>query len=337
MHQSCSPASVGGCEPRGIRQMNASHPLGSLPSEINYGKECIYRIYTWTTIMNKYVITSDTTCDLPKSYTEEHGIDIIPLYYNMNDVVYGDEINLEPSDFYARMRSGELPTTMACNPDWVEKCFRKHLDNGEDILHLAFSSALSSSYNTCALVGRELSEEYPDRKIIVIDSKCASMGEGLFVYKAVCNRTNGMSIEDNAAWLEDNKLHICHQFTVDDLHHLHRGGRVSKATAVIGTLINVKPILHVDNEGALISLSNVRGRKKSLNTLLDNMEKSMNGYENDVVFISHGDCIKDAEYVAEQVKKRFGIQEVMINYVCPTVGAHSGPGTLALFFMGETR
>lgn len=287
--------------------------------------------------MNNYIITSDTTCDLPESYTKEHEIEIIPLYYNMDDVVYGDEVNLEPADFYNRMRNGKLPTTMACNPDKVENCFRKYLDKGLDILHIAFSSALSSSYNTCAVVGRELAEEYPGRTIIVIDSKCASMGEGLFIYKAVCNRNDGMSIEDNAKWLEENKLHVCHQFTVDDLHHLHRGGRVSKATAIIGTLINVKPVLHVDNEGALVSLNNVRGRKKALNTLVDNMEKTCGGYDNDVIFISHGDCIKDANYVAEQIKKRFGIDKIMINYVCPTVGAHSGPGTLSLFFMGETR
>ena len=287
--------------------------------------------------MNNYIITSDTTCDLPESYRKEHEIEIIPLYYNMDDVIYGDEVNLEPAAFYDKMRNGKLPTTMACNPEAAEKCFRKYLDKGLDILHIAFSSALSSSYNTCAVVGRELAEEYPDRKIIVIDSKCASLGEGLFVHKAVCNRSNGLSIEDNAKWLEDNKLHVCHQFTVDDLHHLHRGGRVSKATAVIGTLINVKPVLHVDNEGALVSLNNVRGRKKALNTLVDNMEKTCGGYDNDVIFISHGDCIEDANYVAEQIKKRFGIDNIMINYVCPTVGAHSGPGTLALFFMGETR
>lgn len=287
--------------------------------------------------MQNYIITSDTTCDLPLSYTTEHGIEIIPLYYNMDDVVYGDEVNMDPSEFYDKMRNGKMPTTMACNPDVVEKCFRKYLDQGLDVLHISFSSALSSSYNTTAIIARDLSEEYKNNKVIVIDSKCASMGEGLFVYKAVQNRDNDMSIEDNVKWLEDNKLHICHQFTVDDLHHLHRGGRVSKAAAIIGTMINVKPVLHVDNEGRLIPLNNVRGRKKALNALVDNMEKTCKGYDNDIVFISHGDCLEDAQYVAEQVKKRLGIQNFMINYVCPTVGAHSGPGTLALFFMGETR
>ena len=287
--------------------------------------------------MQKYIITSDTTCDLPESYTNEHEIEIIPLYYNMEGVVYGDEINLSPSEFYAHMRRGKMPTTMACNPEAVEKCFRKYLDKGLDVLHIAFSSALSSSYNTAAVIARDLSEEYKDNKVIVIDSKCASMGEGLYVYKAVCNRDNNMSIDENAAWLEENKSHFCHQFTVDDLHHLHRGGRVSKATAIIGTMINVKPVLHVDDEGQLISLSNVRGRKKALNTLVDNMERECKNYKNDIVFISHGDCLDDAQYVAELIKKQLCIQNFMINYVCPTVGAHSGPGTLALFFMGEKR
>ncbi len=287
--------------------------------------------------MSSYAITTDTTCDLPNEYLKQNNIDIITLYYSMDDVIYGDDKNIEPSEFYNMMRNGKMPTTMACNPENTEQCFRKYLEAGQDVLHIAFSSALSSSYNTAAIVGRELAEEYKDRTIIVIDSKAASMGEGLMVYKAVQNREQGMNIKDNAAWLEENKLHFCHQFTVDDLNHLHRGGRVSKATAIIGTMINVKPVLHVDDEGRLISLSNVRGRKKSLNTLVDNMEKTCTGFENDIVFISHGDCLKDAEYVRDQIRERFGIQNFMINYVCPTVGAHSGPGTLALFFMGNKR
>lgn len=287
--------------------------------------------------MNKYIITSDTTCDLPENYISQNEIEIIPLYYNIDNIVYGDEKKMSPHDFYNEMRNGKMPTTMACNPDTAERCFRKYLDKGMDILHIAFSSGLSSSYNTAAVTAKELASEYPDNKIIVIDSKAASLGEGLMVYKAVCNRNNGMNIDDNARWLEDNKLHFCHQFTVDDLHHLHRGGRVSKATAIIGSMINVKPVLHVDDEGHLISLSNVRGRKKALNTLINNMEATMNGYENDIIFISHGDCLEDANYVADKIKERFGIKNFIINYVCPTVGAHSGPGTVALFFMGEKR
>lgn len=287
--------------------------------------------------MSNYIITSDTTCDLPDSYLKENNIDIIPLYYNLDDVVYGDEINLEPKDFYNKMRNGSMPSTMACNPDATEKIFRKILENGQDILHIAFSSALSSSYNTVAVVGKELAEEFPDRKIIVIDSKSASMGEGLIVYKAIENRKNNMTIEDNSKWIEENLLNFCHQFTVNDLFHLHRGGRVSKATAIIGTLINVKPVLHVNNEGSLIPLNNVRGRKKALNSLAENMGKKIEGFNNDVIMISHGDCYDEAYALGEKLKELYGVKEVMINYVCPTVGAHSGPGTIALFYMGNPR
>lgn len=287
--------------------------------------------------MSNYIITSDTTCDLPDSYLKENNIDIIPLYYNLDDVVYGDEVNLEPKDFYAKMRNGSMPSTMASNPDFAEKLFRKILESGQDILHIAFSSALSSTYNTVAIVGRELAEEFPDRKIIVIDSKSASMGEGLVVYKAVKNRNNNMSIEDNAKWIEENLLNFCHLFTVNDLFHLHRGGRVSKATAIIGTMINVKPVLHVDDNGALIPLNNVRGRKKAINALAENMGKKINGFNNDIIMISHGDCYDEAFALGEKLKELYGVKEVMINYVCPTVGAHSGPGTIALFFMGNPR
>lgn len=284
-----------------------------------------------------FAIISDTTCDLPAEYTSENHIDIIPLYYSIDGVVYGDDKQLEPTEFYSIMRGGSMPTTMASNPDTTEKIYRKHLDNGEDILVIAFSSALSSSYNTYCMVANQLKDEYPDRKIIVVDSLCASMGEGLFVYKAVTLRTQGKSIDETAKWLEENKKHLCHQFTVDNLFHLHRGGRVSKTVAILGTMINVKPVLHVDDEGRLTPLNNVRGRKKSLNALVDNMVKLIDGYDNDMIMIGHGDCEADALYVKEQVEKKTGLKNFMINYICPTIGTHSGPDTIALFFMGEKR
>jgi DegV family protein with EDD domain len=213
------------------------------------------------------------------------------------------------------------------------------MSEGYDILHIAFSSALSGSCSVAATVARELCDENPDTKILVIDSLCASLGEGLLLHKAVLLKESGKTIDEVADWLENNKLNLCHLFTVDDLHHLHRGGRVSKATAIIGTLINVKPVLHVDNEGRLIPLNNVRGRKKALISLVDQMEIRIKDYpgSNDIIFISHGDCIEDAEFVAELIKERFGIKESLINFVSPTIGAHSGPGTVALFFMGKER
>lgn len=289
--------------------------------------------------MKKYIITTDTTADLPKDYLNKYNISLLPLYYNLNGIIYGNEKDLEPKEFYNIMRKGAMPSTMAVNPDNARQVFTGLMSEGYDILHIAFSSALSGSCSVAATVARELCDENPDTKILVIDSLCASLGEGLLLHKAVQLKESGKTIDEVAEWLEDNKLNLCHLFTVDDLHHLHRGGRVSKATAIIGTLINVKPVLHVDNEGRLIPLNNVRGRKKALISLVDQMETRIKDYSgsNDIIFISHGDCVEDAEFVAELIKERLGIKESLINFVSPTIGAHSGPGTVALFFMGKER
>ena len=213
------------------------------------------------------------------------------------------------------------------------------LTAGKDILCISFSSALSTTYQSACIAAEDLRAEHPEAKIIVIDSLCASMGEGLFVHKAVMMKEEGKSIDEIAAWLEENKLHVVHNFTVDDLFHLYRGGRVSKTAAVVGSMINLKPILHVDNEGHLIPLSKVRGRKKSLIALVDSMEKQIGAWrdKNDIVFISHGDSLEDAQFVAELIKKRLGIENFLINHIGPTIGAHSGPGTIALFYMGDYR
>lgn len=289
--------------------------------------------------MKKYIITTDTTCDLPQEFLVQNNMGLIPLYYSINNTIYGEDKFLDPKEFYNIMRGGAMPTTMAVNPDLARSIFNKYLKEGYDILHIAFSSALSGSCSVAATVARELSDEHPDSKLIVIDSLCASLGEGLLVYKAVKLKESGKTIDEVGSWLESNKLNLCHMFTVDDLFHLHRGGRVSKAAAIIGTLINVKPVLHVDNEGRLIPLNNVRGRKKALISLVDQMEVRLKNYDynNDIFFISHGDCIEDAEYVADLIRERFGINDYLIHYVSPTIGAHSGPGTVALFFMGRER
>lgn len=285
----------------------------------------------------KYIISTDSTADLPVSYVKEHGIAIQFLSYAFGDTVYGLDDQLDPHDFYERMRSGEMPTTNACIPDEVQRSFETYLKEGYDILHIGFSSGLSASYNNARIAANELAEQYPDRKIILVDSLCASLGQGLLVHYAVTMKESGKSLEEVASWLEENKLHLCHQFTVDDLFHLHRGGRVSKATAIIGTLINVKPVLHVDNEGHLTSVCNVRGRKKALLKLIEHMGEQMEGFQNDIIFISHGDCLEDAQFVADQIKVRYGIENFLIDYVSPTIGAHSGPGTVALFHLGNTR
>lgn len=286
-----------------------------------------------------FIITTDTCCDLPKSYVKENGLDVVTLYYNMKGVAYGKDVELEVKAFYDMMRAGEMPTTMAANPEELREMFEKYLKAGKDVLHLAFSSELSSSYSNAAVVARELNEEYTDNKVVVIDTLSASLGQGLVIYKAVQLREDGWSIDEVARWVEENRLHFCHQFTVDDLNHLYRGGRVSKLTAVAGTLIQVKPILHVNDEGKLIPIGKVRGRKKSLMALVDNMERTIGSYrdKNDIVFISHGDALEEAEYVAGLVKERFGIENFLIHPVSPTIGAHSGPGTIALFYMGDRR
>lgn len=287
--------------------------------------------------MKDFIISTDSTADLPAEYIAEHNLFIHPLYYNIDGEIYGYEKNLSPEEFYDRMRKGTMPTTMATNPDFITQAFTRQLSEGYDILHIGFSSALSGSYSNASVVARELSESHPDAKIIVLDSLCASMGQGLLVHYALKFKEEGKTIDEIVAWIEENKLHFCHQFTVDDLFHLQRGGRVSKATAIIGTLINVKPVLHVDNEGRLVPLANVRGRKKSLIALVDNMEKQIEGVKNDIVFISHGDCLADAQFVADLVKERFGIQNFVFSILSPTVASHAGPGTVALFFMGNER
>jgi DegV family protein with EDD domain len=287
--------------------------------------------------MREYIISTDSTGDLPKDYLEKHKIFIHPLYYNLEGEVYGGDKDLTPEEFYAKMRTGLMPTTMASNPDFVHAAFTKQVVEGYDVLHISFSSVLSGSCSNATVNAREVCEEHPEATITVIDSCAASMGQGLLVHKAVMLKEQGKSMEEVATWVRANKDHICHQFTVDDLFHLHRGGRVSKTSAIIGTLINVKPVLHVDLEGHLIPLTNVRGRKKSLIKLVDNMSERITGYDNDIVFISHGDCLDDAQFVADLIKERFGIQNFMINFTSPTIGAHSGPGTVALFFMGSEK
>lgn len=289
--------------------------------------------------MSNYVITTDSACDLPQEYLKKHNIYAQSLFYQLGEDVYGGTKELSPSDFYNKMREGQMPTTMAINPEELREGLHPILEQGFDIIHLAFSSGLSSSYQNAVISAEDLREEFPDRKITVIDTKCASLGQGLLVHKAVMAKEAGKSYQETVSHVQMILPHLCHVFTVDDLFNLYRGGRVSKTVAVLGTIVNVKPVLHVDDDGHLIPLSKVRGRKKSLTALVDLMESKLKGYEdeNNTVFISHGDCMEDAEYVANQVRERFGIQDILIHYVSPTIGAHSGPGTLALFFVGNPR
>lgn len=288
-----------------------------------------------------FKIVTDSTADLPEEYLRQHEIGCMKMCYTVGERTYGGNTgsDLDYKKFYALMRQGQMPTTSQINPEEFREYFTKYMEENSQILYLAFSSGLSGTCNNARIAAQELMEENPDVRITVIDSLCASMGEGLFVHKAVCMREEGKSMEETAEWLSEHILNFVHVFTVDDLNHLYRGGRVSKAAAVIGTIAAIKPILHVDDEGHLIPISKTRGRKKSLLCLVDYMEEKIGQYrdQNDIVFISHGDALEDAEFVKEEVSSRFGIQNFLISPIGPTVGAHSGPGTIALFFLGESR
>lgn len=287
--------------------------------------------------MRDYIISTDSTADLPADFIRENNITIHPLYYTVEGVQYGGQNDMDMSEFYKLMREGVMPQTSASNPDVILNTFNKNLEDGYDVLHLSFSSGLSSSHNNAVVMARDAEEEHPGSRIVVIDTLCASMGLGLLVYYAVMMKKEGKSLDEVAEWVEANKLHICHEFTVEDLKYLFKGGRISRAAAYIGTLINVKPVLHMDDEGKLVALSTVRGRKKSLAGLVDNMAERIGNYKNDIVFISQADSPEDAQLVADLVKERFGIESFVISAITPTIGSHSGPGTIALFHLGEHR
>lgn len=291
--------------------------------------------------MEGFKIITNTTADLPMDYIKENQLGLVYFNYIMDGISYGKDKELDWKEFYRLMREeGKMPTTSQVNPQQYKEYFEEFLKENKNLLYISFSSGLSGSCGNAMLAAEELMEEREDCQIIVVDSKCASMGEGLFVHKAVMMKEQGKNMKETADYLNALVPHLTHVFTVDDLNHLYRGGRVSKAAAIVGTIAGIKPILHVDDEGHLIPLSKVRGRKKSLNALVDYMEQKVkDGYleKNDIVFISHGDALEDAEYVKEEIGRRFGITEFKINHIGPTIGAHSGPGTIALFFEGISR
>lgn len=288
-----------------------------------------------------YRIVTDSGCNLPEHMIDEFDLVIFPLTFMVEDTEYRSYLKGQVTDlsqFYRMMRDGEVITTSLPRLQEAEVLLREVLDAGEDVLYLGFSSGLSGTYEAIDLLMRGLQEEYPERTLESVDTLAASGGEGLLVWYASMMRREGADLSTVRDWVEENKLHLAHWFTVDDLMFLFRGGRVSRTSAWAGTLLSIKPVMHVDDEGHLIPLEKVRGRRKSLNALVDHMEQTANRpVEEQMVFITHGDCIEDAEYVAEQVRKRFGVESIMINYVDPVIGAHSGPGTMALFFLASER
>ena len=292
--------------------------------------------------MSDYVLLTDSSADLTAGLVEELGVEVLPLSFHMGEKTYRnwpDDREIDPHDFYDRLRAGEMATTSAVNVSDYTEAVEPLLRAGKDVLVVAFSSGLSATCNSARIAAQELSEQYPDRKIYVVDSLCASLGQGLLVWYAARMKAEGKGIEEVRDWLEENKLHLCHWFTVDDLHFLKRGGRISPATAVVGTMLSIKPVMHVDDEGRLIKVGTARGRNASLKALVDHMEETAIDPSAQTVFISHGDCLEDVNKVVEDVKRRFGIpaERFVINNVGPVIGAHSGPGTVALFFLGSKR
>jgi DegV family protein with EDD domain len=267
----------------------------------------------------------------------ELNLTVVPLTLNFRGQEHNSFTEAFLKELYNGMRAGESGSTSAVNPEGWASFMEPILAGGEDVLVLAFSSGLSTTYQSAMIAASELQEKYPDRKICVVDTLCASMGQGLLVWYACKNRDAGMSLSQLAAWCEENKQNLCHWFTVDDLMHLKRGGRVSAATALVGTMLQIKPVMHVDNEGHLVKVTTARGRKASLQMLAKKVEETGIPGANDVCFISHGDCIEDAEYVAELLKSKYGVKEVIISYVGAVIGSHAGTGTVALFFLGNQR
>ena len=290
--------------------------------------------------MSDYVIVTDSSADLPAELVQELEVEVLPLSFTIQGKSYRnypDGRDMELRSFYQMLRAGEMATTSAVNVADYTAILEPLLQSGKDVLVLAFSSGLSTTYQSSVIAVEELREKYPGRKLFTVDTLCASMGQGLLVWLAVQEKRKGASIEAVRDWVEANKLHLCHWFTVDDLHFLKRGGRVSAATAVVGSMLSIKPVLHVDNEGHLINMSKARGRGASLTALVDRMERTAIDPAGQTVFLSHGDCLADAQKVAGEVKRRMGVKEVVLNDIGPVIGAHAGPGTVALFFLGTER
>lgn len=284
-----------------------------------------------------YQIITDSGCDFTKEKYDALGLIAAPLTVNFRGETYPDRNDDSLRDMYADLRTGEVATTSAVNPEQWQEIMEPLLEKGEDILVLAFSSGLSTTYQSASIAAQELRERYPERTISVVDSLCASLGQGLLAYYACKKRDEGLSLGELEQWLLDNRLHLCHWFTVDDLMYLKRGGRVSAATAIMGTMLNIKPVLHVDNEGHLINVSKARGRKASLDALVKKVGETATDPASQTMFISHSDCEADARYVADQIQAKYGAKEIILNYIGPVIGAHTGPGCVALFFVGGTR
>lgn len=283
-----------------------------------------------------YQIITDSCCDFTQSQLEERNIvcaNLTVLYNGENHTNFSDPAAVK--GFYNALRGGTMATTAAANPEEWARCMEPALEEGLDVLAMTFSSALSTTYQSAVIAAADLQEQYPQRKIYVVDTLCAALGQGLLVHHACKKRDEGMPIEALVDWLEEHKRNLCHWVTVDDLSHLKRGGRINATSAIVGTMLNVKPIIHVDNEGRLVNCAKVRGRKAAMEYLLKKFSETCTDF--DTVFIAHGDCPEDAAALEALLRQRHGVKEILTGYVGPVIGAHTGPGVLVIFFLGTQR
>lgn len=287
--------------------------------------------------MSNYVITVNSTVDLPKAWLEERGVPVIPLRYTIDNETYVDMEGLSSKEFFGKLRNGSMAVTSQVNPDQAREMLEPFLKEGKDVLHLAFSSGLSGTYNSMRLAAEELKEDYPERKIMVLDTRCACMGEGVLLYYVLKKKEEGASIEEAFAYADEMKEHIGHYVTVDDLNHLYRGGRLSKTSAVLGSMIKIKPIIVVDKEGKLEVVAKERGRKKSMNTIVDLAVERTGEFKQEIVMVTHGDCLEEAEYLADIVREKMGVDNILINNIGTVIGGHTGPGVLAVFCLADHK
>ena len=286
--------------------------------------------------MNTYQIITDSACDLPKTMRGQLDVTATPLHILFRNENLADSVDEGLQEIYRGLREGEATSTCAVNPQAWFAAIEPAAAAGQDALVLAFSSGLSTTYQSAVIAAEEVMEKYPGRTIRVIDTGCAALGQGLLVWYACKKRDEGLSLEDLAAWCEEIKPHICHWFTVNDLMFLKRGGRISAATAVVGTMLQIKPVLHVDDNGKLVSMEKARGRKASIDCLVKKFQELGEGYDNPVVFVCHGDCLDEAQ-VLERKLLDAGAKEVFVGNLGAVIGSHAGPGTLAVFFVGKHR
>ena len=289
--------------------------------------------------MRDFILMCDSTADLPVSFYQDNQIKVVPLTYTLNGSTYEQNNGLSSHQFYEEIRLGHMPVTSQVNPQAAMDAFKNVALEGKDILFLAFSSGLSGTYNSCRMAAAQLEEEGYKHRIVVIDTLCASTGFGLLLYYVNKMSNEGKSMDEVIDWINDNKLRFCHVFTVDDLNHLYRGGRLSRTAAALGTMMKLKPVMRVDDDGKLQVVSKVHGRKKSIVSLFEIMKKKIDltAYPEPMIMICHGDCEGEAESLAQMIRNEYPASEVLVTDIGPVIGSHTGPGVIGLFFYGDER